>query len=83
MIDIRPVVDTDLPHILKMVHALAVHHGDPVVVTLDDLKRDFFWVASLGAWIDCCGAGVCRSLSAGAGAVRGAGDGCTSSLCRA
>lgn len=51
MIDIRPVVDTDLPHILKMVHALAVHHGDPVVVTLGDLKRDFFgshpWVHGL------------------------------------
>lgn len=53
MTDIRPVIESDLPDVLHMVHALAAHHGDPVVATLEDLRRDMLgphpWVHGLVA----------------------------------
>lgn len=40
MTRIRPIHEPDLSEVLEMIHALAAHHGDPVAVTLDDLRRD-------------------------------------------
>ena len=37
---IRPILETDLPEVLSMIHALAAHHGDAPVTTLEDLRRD-------------------------------------------
>lgn len=37
---IRPLTEPDLPDVLRMVHALALYHGDPVAVTLAQLRRD-------------------------------------------
>ncbi|QYZ70604.1 GNAT family N-acetyltransferase [Neotabrizicola shimadae] len=50
---IRPARPEDLPALLSMVRALALHHGDTPEVTEADLKRDVFssapWLAVLVA----------------------------------
>ena len=52
-ITIRLAMETDLPKVLKMAHALARHHGDTATLTLDDLRRDTLgdppWVTVLVA----------------------------------
>ncbi|QUJ75873.1 GNAT family N-acetyltransferase [Sulfitobacter albidus] len=40
MTTVRPILDTDLDPVLKMIHALAAHHGDAAVITKDTLARD-------------------------------------------
>jgi ribosomal protein S18 acetylase RimI-like enzyme len=53
MTRIRPVTEADFPDVLPMVHALAAHHGDAPVATIDDLRRDTLgtqpWVQMLVA----------------------------------
>lgn len=39
---IRSARPDDLPALLRMVHALAAHHGDSPAVTEADLRRDLF-----------------------------------------
>lgn len=45
MTHIRPIIETDLPDVLRMISALAAHHGDTAAVTEGDLRRD-----ALGAY---------------------------------
>jgi len=40
MTPIQPITESDLPDVLAMIHALAVHHGDVAMVTPEDLRRD-------------------------------------------
>jgi GNAT superfamily N-acetyltransferase len=40
MTQIRPIIEKDIPDVLRMIHALAAHHGDTGVVTKDELRRD-------------------------------------------
>jgi GNAT superfamily N-acetyltransferase len=39
-LSIRPVQSNDLPDVLAMAHALAAHHGDVAMLTLETLTRD-------------------------------------------
>lgn len=40
MTSIRPIIETDIPDVVRMVHALAAHHGDTGYLTEADLRRD-------------------------------------------
>lgn len=40
MTQINPITETDIPDVVRMIHALAAHHGDSAAVTEDDLRRD-------------------------------------------
>lgn len=42
MTQIRPITEPDIPDVLRMIRALAAHHGDTAAVTADDLRRDAF-----------------------------------------
>jgi hypothetical protein len=37
----RQVIESDLPAVLGLVHALAAHHGDTSTVTLDELAPTY------------------------------------------
>lgn len=42
IVEIRDAKETDLPHLKRMVQALAEHHNDVPQITLEILKRDIF-----------------------------------------
>lgn len=41
-VELRDAAQADIPRLLSMVRALAIHHGDVPEVSTDVLKRDFF-----------------------------------------
>lgn len=41
MTQIRPIIKSDIPDVVRMIHALAAHHGDKATVTEGDLRRDY------------------------------------------
>lgn len=53
--EVRPATESDIPDVLVMIAALAAHHGDACLATLETVQRDLFGAERSGNCLIACG----------------------------